>query len=182
MTPILETERLILRPLSLLHSSEEYVAWMNDQEVNKYLESGGDYTLQKLKEFLHEVEKKDILFWAIHIKKNDKHIGNIKIDPISKKHLFAEYGIMMGDKSEWGKGYAYEASKAVIDYCFFGKLNLRKINLGVQYKNKGAIALYHKIGFEIEGRFINHVTTSEGFDDILRMAIFNPKTDKMINC
>jgi len=65
---------------------------------------------------------------------------------------------------------------------FFGKLNLRKINLGVQYKNKGAIALYHKIGFKIEGRFINHVITSEGFDDILRMAIFNPKTDKMINC
>lgn len=62
MTPILETERLILRPLSLLHSSEEYVAWMNDHEVNKYLESGGDYTLQKLKEFLDEVEKKDILF------------------------------------------------------------------------------------------------------------------------
>lgn len=62
MTPILETERLILRPLSLLHASEEYVACMNDHEVNKYVESGGDYTLQKLKEFLHEVEKKTFFF------------------------------------------------------------------------------------------------------------------------
>lgn len=175
MTPIIETQRLILKPLSLSHLSNDYVTWMNDPEVNKYLESGGDYTLQKLNDFLEEVEQKEILFWAIHIKEQNRHIGNIKIDPINNRHLFAEYGIMMGDKTEWGKGYAFEASRAVIDYCFSENLNLRKINLGVQFKNQSAIKLYQKIGFEVEGRFINHVITAEGYDDILRMAIFNPK-------
>ena len=175
VAPVLETERLKLIPLnSAMHLSENYVSWMNDTEVIKYLESGGNYTLELLKEFLSKVDSNPILFWAIHIKEINKHIGNIKIDPINSKHLFGEYGIMMGDKNEWGKGYAKEASLAVIEYCFSPKISLRKLNLGVYKKNTNAVLLYQKIGFEIEGCFKKHVVTNGGFDDILRMAIFNP--------
>lgn len=173
--PLLFSERLILTPLGLSHNSLDYVKWMNDTEVNKYLESGGDYTEEKLQNFLKQVESDNILFWAIHIKENNKHIGNIKIDPVNTKHKYAEYGIMMGDKTEWGKGFAKESTLLIIDFCFNGLLNLRKINLGVHAKNLAAIELYKKIGFKVEGRFINHVETIEGYDDILRMAIFNPK-------
>src|SRR5690554_5808743 len=114
----IHTERLILKQLNLNHLSDDYVRWMNDTDVNKYLESGGDYTLSKLEGFLKEQEKKDILFWAIHIKVSNKHIGNIKINPIDESTMSGEYGIMIGDKEEWGKGFAKEASNAVIDYCF----------------------------------------------------------------
>ena len=173
--PIITTERLQLEPLSLSHVSYDYVNWMNDKDVNRYLETGGDYTLEKLKDFLKQVELDNILFWAIHLKINNKHIGNIKIDPINTRHKYAEYGIMMGNKSEWGKGYAKEASLAVIDYCFASLLNLRKVNLGVHAKNISAVELYKKIGFKEEGRYIKHIITNEGYDDILRMAIFNPR-------
>lgn len=174
IVPDLETERLKLVPLGLMHLSNDYVNWMNDNDVNKYLESGGNYTIEKLYEYLYQVELDNILFWAIHIKENNKHIGNIKIAPINIKHNYAEFGIMMGDKSEWGKGYANEASIEVIKYCFNSELNLRKVNLGVCAKNIAAIRLYKKIGFINEGRFIKHVLSFDGYDDILRMAIFNP--------
>jgi len=175
--PDLYTERLKLVPLGLKHLSIDYVNWMNDNDVNKYLESGGDYTVEKLHKFLSQVEIDNILFWAIHIIENDKHIGNIKINPIHQKNKYAEYGIMMGDKSEWGKGYAKEASIKIINYCFSGELNLRKINLGVQAKNIAAIELYKKIGFIQEGRFVKHVLSFDDYDDILRRAIFNPNHD-----
>ena len=42
---ILESKNLIFKPLSLDHLSNDYVDWMNDKEVNKYLETGNDYTL-----------------------------------------------------------------------------------------------------------------------------------------
>lgn len=84
------TKRLILKPLTLNHLSNDYVGWMNDSDVNKYLESGGDYTINKLKKFLIEQEEKDILFWAIHIKQSNKHIGNIKIDPIDESTVSGE--------------------------------------------------------------------------------------------
>ena len=129
---------------------------MNDQQVVRYLESGGDYTLDKLKSYLEEVESNPKYFWAITLRSTGEHIGNIKIDPIHLLHKFGEYGIMIGDRAAWGKGFAKEASNLVLDYCF-QKLNLRKINLGVISTNSGAIKLYQQLGFEVEGHFKKHV-------------------------
>lgn len=169
---ILESDRLILKPLDLTFLSQKYVNWMNDLDVNKFLSGEGDYSLDKLKMFLTEVEKKDILFWAILTKNESKHIGNIKIDPVEIKHGFCEYGIMMGDKNEWGKGFAKEASKMVIEYCF-KCLNLRKMNLGVIESNSRAVKLYEKLGFITEGKLINHVSSNGEYVNVLRMALFN---------
>lgn len=171
--PTLETERLYLKPLSLDYMSQAYVDWMNDPEVNKYLESGGDYTLEKLTEYLTEVERKPKYFWAIIMKESGKHVGNIKIDPIHPIHQFGEYGIMIGDRNAWGKGIAKEASTGILNYSF-KTLQLRKINLGVLSSNTLAISLYEKLGFEQEGRFKNHVKNGNEFIDTLRMTIFNP--------
>ena len=168
---IIESKRLIIKPLGLDFLSEKYVNWMNDSDVNKYLSSGGDYTIEKLKNFLIKTEDKNILFWAIIIKESKNHIGNIKIDPVDFKNGIAEYGIMMGDKNEWGKGYAKEVSKLVINYCF-ESLNLRKITLGVIENNKSAVELYKKLNFEIEGKYIDHVNHNGKFLNVLRMSLF----------
>ena len=47
--PTLETDRLILKPLNMYFLSKDYVNWLNDKEVNRYLESGGNYTLEMLR-------------------------------------------------------------------------------------------------------------------------------------
>lgn len=174
--PVLESDRLICKPLSLKHHSQEYVDWMNDPDVNRYLESGGDYTTEKLYSFLEDVEKKEILFWAIHLKSNGKHIGNIKIDPVIEKYGLAEYGIMMGRKSEWGNGYAGEATRRIIDYCF-DEMGIRKITLGVVIDNKAAYGLYKKLGFRTEGIYKYHTLHEGKYCDVARMAIFNPDVD-----
>jgi len=145
----IESERLVFEPLSLKHLSMKYVSWLNNPQVNKYLESGGDYTFEKLESFLKEQEQKGILFWAIVTKISKKHIGNIKIDPIDVENNSGEYGIMMGDTDEWGKGYAKEASLAVINYCF-NQLGFSKITLGVLEQNIAALKLYENLGFQQE--------------------------------
>lgn len=169
----LESDRLVYKPVSLAHLSEDYVSWLNDPEVCKYIENSGEYTLEKLREFLTEVEKKDVFFWAIHLKSNDLHLGNIKIEPVNERHGLGEYGILMGRKSEWGKGYAKEASAAIIDYCF-KKINLRKMTLGVVTDNESAVRLYKNLGFVIEGTYKKHCFFDGAYRDVLRMALFNP--------
>lgn len=169
-----DTERLILKPLSLFHLSQHYVDWMNDDEVNKYLESGGNYSLELLKDYLTDVEKNKILFWGIHIKNSNKHIGNIKIDPIDNLILSAEYGIMMGDKTEWGKGYAKEASLAVIEYCF-NRLGLHQIILGVKKENINAVKLYQKLNFKQYDSSDFSYSGVENNSDSIRMIIKNDK-------
>jgi ribosomal-protein-alanine N-acetyltransferase len=173
-SPILETDRLVLKALDTSFTTDTYVTWMNDPEIIKFLESGGDYTLEKLSNYLKTVEQQEILFWAIITKESEKHIGNIKIDPINKKHSLGEYGILMGDKSEWGKGYAREASQAVIDYCFSESVNLHKITLGLVEDNLSALKLYNRLGFIQEGKYIKHANYRGQWYNVIRMAVFNP--------
>jgi ribosomal-protein-alanine N-acetyltransferase len=175
IAPFLETERLYLKALSSKHLSLEYVRWMNDPEVYRWLESGGNYTLESLQVFLDSIEKNPILFWAIHLKSSEKHIGNIKIDPISARHSHGEYGLLLGDRTAWGQGFAFEASKAVINYCFDGEPQLRKILLGVVRNNKSAVSLYERLGFVTEGIYKSHAFHEGVYCDVLRMAVFNPK-------
>jgi len=171
----LDTERFYLERLTIEHLSQEYVDWLNDNQVNQFLMTGGNYTSEMLKDFLINVSNQDMYFWAIKDKMDDRHLGNIKIHPINVKHGWGEYGILIGDQSYWGKGVGFEVSSAVINFCFEGNLKLRKINLGVRAENIAAIVLYKKLGFKIEGVFKKHLVTSTGFDDVLRMAIFNPR-------
>jgi len=169
----LESGRLILKPVSMEHLTQEYVDWLNDKDVYRFLETGGNYSLEMLEEYLNSVVRNDIYFWAIHIKDSGIHIGNIKIDPVNSRHGTGEYGILMGRRSEWNKGYAKEASVRVIEYCF-DEVKLRKITLGVVADNVNAVKLYEKIGFETEGIYRKHGLYDGKYCDIIRMALFNP--------
>lgn len=174
--PTLETERLILQPLNKYFLSKDYVNWMNDKEVNRFLESGGNYTLEKLNDYLEEVESNPKYFWAIILKETNTHIGNIKIDPIDYIGLFGEYGIMIGDRTAWGKGIGYEASTSVIDFCF-NVLCLEKINLGLHSSNEKALRLYEKLGF----KRIHNNSLEKGkdkFQDCFRMSVLNKQMIK----
>ena len=172
ITPSLEKERLKLEPISIKFCSNKYVNWLNDPEIYQYLDNGGNYTYNSLFEYLNKYTEKPILFWAIIIKEDNTHIGNIKVDPINKKNQIGEYGILMGDKNKWGQGYAKEATKAVIDYCF-KVLELRKITLGVIKDNITAVKLYQKLGFETEGIYRMHGIYGGKYCDAIRMALFN---------
>lgn len=170
--PELNSDRLIYKPMSLDFASSDYLNWLSDKDVNNYLEVDENYDMDKLKSYIQTSVIAKTFFWAIIIKQSHKHIGNIKIDPINFKHGIGEYGIMMGDKSEWGKGYAFEASKTIIEYCF-SQLKLRKVNLGVVEDNHSAVKLYTKLGFKLEGRFEKHGLYNEKYCDVLRMSLFN---------
>ena len=145
----LESERLVFKRLSSNHISTEYLSWLNDPKVNMFLETKGNYTMDMLKSYIEQQYNNEVYFWAIHLKSSNKHIGNIKIDPINEELNSGEYGILMGDCLNWGKGYAKEATLRIIRYCF-EDLGLSKITLGVIQDNINAVKLYEKIGFTID--------------------------------
>ena len=170
--PTLDTESLKLEPISIKFCSDEYVNWLNDPEIYQYLDNGGNYTHDTLLEYLNNYTVQPVFFWAIVVKKTKKHIGNIKIDPINQRNEFGEYGILMGDRNNWGKGFAKEASKVVIDYCF-NVIGLRRITLGVIKDNVAAVKLYESLGFEVEGIYRMHGIYGGKYCDAIRMALFN---------
>jgi RimJ/RimL family protein N-acetyltransferase len=180
----LESERLKLRRVSSEHLTEDYVSWLNDPIVNIFLDTKGTYTLDLLKSYLDELNNNEVYFWAIHLKETNKHIGNIKIDlkptlSESEKHISykelthsnnAEYGILMGDKLSWGKGYGKEATIQIIKYCF-EELKLSEIILGVIEDHIKAVELYKNIGFVVDGVIKDIGTYNNKLSNGLRMSL-----------
>lgn len=166
----IESQRLTFKRVASEHISEDYVSWINDPEVNRYLETRGNYTLDLLKSYIEEQNTKASYFWAIHLKGSNKHIGNIKIDPINFEIKSGEYGILIGDKSNWRKGYASEATIRIIKYCF-EELGLTKITLGVVEDNVSAVNLYKKLGFQIDEIVQGTKTYNNKISNSLRMSI-----------
>ena len=58
----LESERLIFNRLSAKHVSANYLNWINDPEVNMYLEIRSNYTMDLLKTYIEEQYKNEVYF------------------------------------------------------------------------------------------------------------------------
>ncbi|MBI1812552.1 GNAT family N-acetyltransferase [Candidatus Peregrinibacteria bacterium] len=151
-------DHIFLRELREEDATEAYASWLNDPEVNRYLETR-QVTLEQLRSYIREkAASPDALLFGIFWKENGRHIGNIKLEPIDREAHEATMGILIGDKEYWGKGIATEATNLISDYAF-SLLHLRSITLGVIADHAAAIRVYEKCGFarvRVEKGAINH--------------------------
>ncbi len=165
--------RLILKPLSEYNISEQYLAWMNNRDILMFTESRWkDYTKEDLVDFVKKINASDRDFlFGIFIAKSQKHIGNIKIGNIDNNHKFADLGIIIGEKSEWGKGYATEAIKLALDFAF-SALGLYKVTAGVYSNNTGSLKALKRAGFSECGTYHNHCIFNNERVDVIMLEIF----------
>ena len=78
-------------------------------------------------------------------------IGNTGLHQIDRANGTAEFGIMIGEKDCWGKGYGTETAALMLDYGFNG-LGLHNIMLRVYTLNQRGIRAYARAGFREFGR------------------------------
>ena len=173
-TYYIEGERIFLREVRRADVTEEYCKWMNDPEVNQYLETR--YTTQTLETIMRYVKKlegsKEEIFLAICDKNSEKHIGNIKLGPINRIHKFADVSLVIGDKNYWGKGIATEAIKLITDFAF-REMRLHKLRAGCYEQNEGSKKAFEKAGYETEAIFRNQYLFKGKYVNILSLVIFN---------
>ena len=171
-TFFLQGTKVILRPLKKEDIGKKYLAWVNDQEVVQYMDTGAfPSTLKQLRNYHDGVAASgNDLMLAIVNKKTNSHIGNIKLGGINWIHRFAHLGIMIGDKRFWGRGYGQEACALLLRHAF-DRLNLNKIILGVCAKHDKAIRTYKKAGFKIEGRLKGMFNFNDRYLDKIVMGI-----------
>ena len=156
-TPIIG-ERVYLRHLEATDATERYCTWLNDPEVNQYLETRQS-TIPELEQYIRDRRlREDCLFLGIFWKGTDEHIGNVKLEPIDRKVGTATIGILIGEKAFWGKGVATEVINLVVDFVF-ETLKLHEVKLGVIAEHVVARHAYEKCGFRIDRideKAINH--------------------------
>lgn len=169
---ILTGKQVLLRPVKL-SDAKRFVKWFNDKSVNKFMFVRG-ITLAKEKKYILDRIKgkvKDVLHFCIDTK-DGVHIGAISLESIQKRNKNASFGIIIGDKNYWSKGYGEEASRLILEYGF-KQLKLHRVELDVYSYNTRAIGLYKKLGFKKEAVRREHNFYNGKFYDTIIMGLLD---------
>ena len=143
--------RIYLRALE----PEDYevsVKWRNDPEIRAMV-GGHSYFVssEKEKEWVkNTIFNNNRIVLAICLVENDKYIGNVMLQEIDYIDGSASIPIMIGDKNEWGKGYATEARFLMLKFAFEER-RLHKITDLVKEDNICSIKMHEKCGYKKEG-------------------------------
>ncbi|MFA6407432.1 MAG: GNAT family N-acetyltransferase [Candidatus Paceibacterota bacterium] len=171
----LKGEKVILRPLAL-SDAPRFVTWFNDPAVHRFL-ARRELTLQEERKWIRSLpKKKDGVHFAIDTREG-VHIGSVGFNDINRKDNYAVFGIAIGDKRYWGKGYGTDAMKCIIDYGF-RTLRLHRIELEVYEYNVRGIKLYCRLGFKIEGEKRERVYWKGKYYNTFQMAILRNEWQK----
>lgn len=168
--PFINAENIFLRGMQPEDVDGPYFQWMNDSAITAYLESRFfPQTKKAMLAFLDGIADGRNLMLAICLKQNGRHIGNIKIGGIDFIHRRGELGLLIGDKNEWGKGYASEAIAAITKFAF-NELNLYKVWAGAYVENVGSVKAFEKAGFAREATLPKHFFCQGRFTDSVILA------------
>jgi len=115
---------------------------------------------------------------AIELKEAEgwRLIGNSGIFNLEWTNRCAEFGIFIGDKSLWNKGYGTEAVELILEHGF-DTLNLNRIYLRVYSTNPRAKHSYEKAGFVPEGTLRQAVYRHGKYADIHIMSVLRSEWD-----
>jgi RimJ/RimL family protein N-acetyltransferase len=155
---VLETERLILRPLTG-DDFDDYAAMMADPQVADGLaepvgRSPAD-AWRSLAVFIGHREIRGYSHWAVVERATGRFAG--RAGPW-RPHGFPGLGVgWCFARAHWGKGYATEAARAAIAYCF-GDLDAEEVISVIRPGNTRSVAVAERIGH----RFLREVDYKGG--------------------
>ena len=157
----IETPRLILREIIsedvdrifLLDSNPAVMKYIGVKPLTKIEES--EETITKIRK---QYEENGIARWAVIEKASNLLIGwsglKLLTEPLNGFKNVYELGYRFLPEF-WGKGFATESGKAVLEYGF-NNMNLDKIYACVDIENVDSDRiLKHKLGFEPQGTFVD---------------------------
>jgi [ribosomal protein S5]-alanine N-acetyltransferase len=172
MTPFLEGENIFLREVFEADVKGPMLYWTNDKEVTRYLYRGAQpASLERALADFHKSQTSETdIELAIVVKNSEKLIGVTGLHGIDLTSRLAEFRILLGEKSEWGKGYGTEVVELISAYGF-EVLNLHKVYLGVNAHNTRALKSYLNTGFKQEGVLRDEFLRSGKYVDVVRMGI-----------
>ena len=164
---IIETERLLLRHFQE-GDAEDVYEYLAEPTVNCFacmkLSS-----LEEAKVAVKERAEDTDYYFAVALKDNGKVIGEIFAHPESYspeeeavRDTFSPCWML--NKEYYGKGYAYEAAHAILDYLFREK-GARRIYAYTEDYNVSCQKLCEKLGMRREGlfqEFVSFVNDAEG--------------------
>ena len=127
-----------------------YVDWLNDPQVVKYSNQRfKTHSIQSCRTYFLSFNNNDALFIAIYLKSKNIMIGTMTVY-FNINHSVADLGVLLGDKSCWGKGLGRDSWKMVLDLLLQNS-SVRKVTGGTLACNIGMLNVMRATGMEVDG-------------------------------
>jgi [ribosomal protein S5]-alanine N-acetyltransferase len=174
--PVLETERLLLRPFTL-DDAEVFLDLNANEKVTQYFDrpkmQNMDEAIKTLNKISTSFEKNEGVTWAIELKETKIIIGHLTYWRIIKEHYRAEMGYSLFPEY-WRKGFMSEAIQKVIDFGFL-ILKFHSIEANVDPRNIASMKLLERSGFLREGYLKENFYFNGKFFDTALYSLLNKK-------
>ena len=171
----LTTDRLILREFtrSDWKAVHEYAS---DPDVVRYMTWGPNskedshFFIQRVISYQEENPRRNHEF-AVILKAEDRLIGSCGLYVSNPDHQEAWIGYCF-NRHFWGKGYATEAIKALLEFGF-SKLGLHRIFATTQPDNVASAHVLGKVGMRREGHLRQHLCVKGKWRDSFLYAVLD---------
>jgi [ribosomal protein S5]-alanine N-acetyltransferase len=170
--PALETERLILRKMTL-NDVEAVFAYASDPEVSRYTLWETHRSVEDSRAFLklttQKYENGGEPDWGIVYKGNGCLVGVCGLVNWEAEHARAEIGFVLS-REYWGHGFMPEAVRAMFRFGF-ERMNLNRIEARCIAENAASARVMQKAGMAYEGTLRQREYIKGAYRDIKLYAI-----------
>lgn len=170
--PILEGEHIRLEPPKHEHAIH-YMRWFADPALTWFMDVRNPLSYPQQIQWLDAMaaSEHDVV-WIIVLRATGAPIGDTGLHRIDWRHRQAYSRLILGDRSEWGKGHASEVVALRTAYAF-NELGLEKVISTVHDKNIASRRALEKAGYRQCGllrhnRFYGGAWHDEWMGEVLR--------------
>ncbi|KAH7927677.1 acyl-CoA N-acyltransferase [Leucogyrophana mollusca] len=166
------TDRLLLRGFKD-KDLDDLLAMRNDPRVQR------GATLEPIvpspeayKETLKGLAERSTIWFTVVLKESGEFMGQCSIKVTEpQKNRDALFAISLMPMF-WGNGYGTEATTFTVGYAFKA-LGIQRVSLTVLEGNAGALSLYKKVGFKVEGRKRRANWVEGNWEDSISMGVLD---------
>ena len=173
--PNLETQRLLLRPLTPDDAATVARLAGKREIAHTTISIPHPYSEDQSREWItahagQSATCKEIVFGVV-TRDDAQLIGAVGLRELDTEHSQAELGFWIAVQA-WGKGYATEATGRVIRYAF-EELKINRVYAHYMVRNPASGKVLENLGLRREGLLRQRVRKWGVFEDVLLMAILH---------
>ncbi len=149
-----------------------FLEWFNDREVIRHLMMYLPITYEQEVNWYNSLvnNENSILFVILRVDDgSEAPIGNCGLT-LNLQDRVGQVGILIGEKSLWGKGYGTDAMALLVNHAFNSR-NLHRVELECYSSNTRALKSYEKLGFQREGARKQAIFVRGIYEDVVVMGM-----------
>lgn len=167
--PVLETERLVLRPPRPRDVGAYWLAFQGE-EIARWLAHPA-HTREEVAHALARTRTQqrrgDAIRYALYLRADERLVGAITVRHIDRLNARANLAAWLTGP-QWGRGLMPEALAAVLRHAF-GPLHLHRVYADIMADNRRSARVLEKLGFSDEGTLRRGLRCRDGRVCDLRM-------------